>query len=324
MTFKILDQINFLDLHPVHHSIIEDVKTGLSDDPKWLNSMYFYDQIGSKLFTEICELEEYYVTRTELKIMRDNLDEIVDTIGNDSFLIELGSGASEKVQLLLDHFKSTSSYLAIDISKSFLLDCSNRLAKKYPHLNIYAVCADFTQLNQLNNMIEPYKNKVFYFPGSTIGNFQFHEAIDLMKEVRSVLKPGDGFLIGIDRYKDKSILLPAYDDAKGVTGQFNKNILTRINRELNANFILENFTHHVQLNEQKHRIEMHLKSLQDQTVTIGNDQFNFIKDETIHTENSYKYTDEMMNSLFYESQFSRIKEWTDDNQFFSLNYLEAF
>lgn len=323
MTFKELEQICYLDLHPVHHSFLEDVIQGLSDKPKWLNSMYFYDELGSKLFTEICKLDEYYVTRTELEIMNTHINDIVQTIGSNPFLIELGSGASEKVRLLLDHFDTNCSYMAIEISKSFLLSSSKLLAKEYPFIDIYAVCADFTQLHQLTTLIEPYKNKVFYFPGSTIGNFLFEEAISLMKEVRSVLKTGDGFLLGIDRYKDESILKAAYDDKKKVTAEFNKNLLKRINRELKANFNLDKFEHKIEFNNSLHRIEMHLESLEQQHISIHNNSFYFDKNERIHTENSYKYTDDMMNELFEQGQFKLVKAWSDKNDYFTLAYLEA-
>jgi len=323
MTFKELEKIQYLDLHPIHHSFMEDVIEGLSDQNKWLNSMYFYDEIGSKLFTEICKLEEYYVTRTELSIMRDNLDDIIRTIGLNPFLIELGSGASEKVRLLLDRFNNNCSYMGIEISKNFLLSSSKLLAKEYPFINIYAVCADFTQLHQLNMLIEPYQNKVFYFPGSTIGNFLFDEAIILLKEVRSVLKKGDGFLIGIDRYKDEAILHAAYDDSQNVTAKFNLNLLKRINRELNANFDIDKFTHKIIFNKDLHRIEMHLESNAKQDVTINNKTFSFKRAERIHTENSYKYTREMMNDLFHQGHFKVVKEWTDENEYFTLAFLEA-
>ena len=308
-------------MHPKLSSFKEEVINGLNAYPKYLSPKFFYDEEGSKLFEEICLLDEYYPTRTEIKIIEDNITEIETFIGKKPAILEFGSGASEKIKHILNEIDRHAVYLAIDISRDFLIEAANKLSNEFPHIDVYAICADFTKPIKLPDF--PDYHQVAFFPGSTIGNFDTDDALNFMKNSRSLLKLGDGFLIGIDLHKSKDKLELAYNDTDGITADFNLNILNRINNELDTDFDIKTFEHKAIYNEELFRIEMHLESLINQTIELNGHSFKFSKGETIHTESSYKYTDEMMNNLFQESGFEWEKSWRDDNNYFSVNYLKA-
>lgn len=300
--------------------MLDDVLAGLKKTRKTLPSKYFYDQRGSELFEKICSLEEYYPTNTEVSIMRDNIDEISTAAGTDIELIEFGSGSSYKTRLLLDYLEKIQTYFPVDISGTFLNESVQKLKSEYPGLQIEAVTADYTQPFDLPVKSSNSK-KVIYFPGSTIGNFTPGKARKFLGRVAKMIKPDGGFLVGVDLKKDPEILVKAYNDSKGVTAEFNKNLLVRINRELGANFNLDRFEHRALYNDREGRIEMHLVSLIDQEVIIEDTDIYFQEGESIHTENSYKYTPEEFKEL--ASGLLKVKRvWTDDSEYFSVQYLE--
>lgn len=322
MIYQDLGDIKLLDMKPVISNFEGDVLNGLAKATKQLSPKYFYDKRGSELFEKICNLEEYYPTRTEISLLKTHINKIVELMGERPVFIEFGSGASEKIKIILSHLGENTDYIAVDISKKFLISSTQQLAAEFPYIDIMAICADFTKEIILPE-IDEYQPIVAFFPGSTIGNFERNEALAFMKHVRKSLRKGDGFLVGIDLHKDKTILEPAYNDSKGVTAEFNLNILHRINKELNADFDVTSFKHVAFYNERMYRIEMHLESLKKQTVTISSKKFFFEKGERIHTESSNKYTIDQMNFLFHESNFELVEQWIDQKSLFSLNYLQA-
>jgi dimethylhistidine N-methyltransferase len=321
MTDPSSQRYQFFDQHPEIADFREDIVNGLSAPDPYILPKYFYDEAGSHLFEEICNTEEYYPTRTEVSIIRDNIDSIVETLGKDCLLIEPGSGDSHKVRLLLDALRPIA-YLPIDISRRYLQDEAQKLAAEFTWLNVHAVCADFTGKLELPYHVES-TNKVAFFPGSTIGNFLPEQAVIVLDEIRMMVGNGGGLLIGVDLQKDTDILNAAYNDKKGFTEQFNKNLLVRINRELGADFVIEQFEHRAFFNEKKHRIEMHLISLQEQQVTIDEHVFHFYKGQSIVTEYSHKYTVEHFQKLAGEAGFSCVKTWLDEDKLFSVFYLSV-
>jgi len=300
--------------------LYQDVIKGLKTDQKYLPSKYFYDDRGSDLFEQICELEEYYPTDCEMEIMRDYINEISDWVGPGVQLIELGSGSSTKTRLLLDHCQNLAMYVPVDISGSFLQEIAKSLNHDYPELDIHPMAADYTTPFDVPDS-DHVKKRVVYYPGSTIGNFTRRRAASFMDSVGENLSIGDGLLIGVDLKKEVGVLEAAYNDSKGVTAEFNKNILTRLNRELDSNFDLEQFQHRAFYNSKKGRIEMHLESLADQSVKINGDLVSFRKGETIHTENSHKYSVEEFEEIA-GGYFERRKTWTDKREYFSVHYFE--
>ncbi|NBC27299.1 MAG: L-histidine N(alpha)-methyltransferase [Bacteroidetes bacterium] len=300
--------------------LYQDVIKGLQTDQKYLPSKYFYDDRGSDLFEQICELEEYYPTDCEMEIMRDYINEISDWVGPGVQLIELGSGSSTKTRLLLDHCQNLAMYVPVDISGSFLKEIAKSLNHDYPELDIHPVAADYTTPFDVPDS-DNVEKRVVYYPGSTIGNFTRKRAASFMNAIGENLSPGDGLLIGVDLKKEVGVLEAAYNDSKGVTAEFNKNILTRLNRELDSDFDVEQFQHRAFYNSKKGRIEMHLESLADQSVKINGDLVSFKKGETIHTENSHKYSVEEFEEIAGD-YFERRKTWTDKRDYFSVHYFE--
>ena len=315
------ERFQFFDQLPQIADFKNDIIQGLSAPEPYISPKYFYDEIGSRLFEAICTTEEYYPTRTEVNIIRNNIDDLVENLGQECLLIEPGSGDSYKVRLLLDALRPIA-YLPIDISRRYLQDEAQKLAAEFTWLNVHAVCADFTGKLTLPYHVEA-TNKVAFFPGSTIGNFSPDQAVSVLTEIKNMVGAGGGLLIGVDLKKDAAILNAAYNDKKGFTAQFNLNLLTRINRELNANFDVDAFKHQAFFNEQESRIEMHLLSLKDQCVCIGDDTFSFKKDASILTEYSHKYSIESFQKLTQKAGFKSVKTWTDDEKLFSVHYLEV-
>ena len=304
-----------------HYAFLSDVLEGLRRPQKTLPAKYFYDEVGSQLFETICELEEYYPTRTEMAIMERYIDEIVALLGPRCLLIEYGSGSSLKTRILLDRLVDPAGYVPIDISGDFLQDVAANLSADYPDLRIEPVVADYTRPFALPDIQPPPRRRVVYFPGSTIGNFEPAGAIHFLTRAAQVCGPGGGLLIGVDLQKDIQVLEAAYDDARGVTAAFNKNMLSRINRELGADFDLEGFDHRALYNRNEGRIEMHLVSQQAQSVTISGRRIDFERCETIHTENSYKYAPAQFGRLAARAGFVQEHVWTDEASYFSVQYL---
>ncbi len=305
---------------PTHH-FRADVLRGLSASAKFLPSKYFYDEAGSRLFDRICELEEYYPTRTELAIMERHADEMADLAGPDCLLVEYGSGSSVKSRLLLDRLNAPAAYVPVDISREHLLTSAAALARAYPHLEVLPVCADFTRPLELPVPGRTARRRVIYFPGSTIGNFTPDEALNLLRATAHLGGPGSGLLLGVDLKKDPHILHAAYNDRHGVTAAFNRNVLARINRELGADFDLERFWHAAFYNAPDGRIEMHLVSQADQRVRVGSRIFFFAEGETIRTEYSYKYSPADLRRLAAAAGYTVRHTWTDEREQFCVAYL---
>jgi dimethylhistidine N-methyltransferase len=326
MTDPSAKRYQFFDQHPEIADFRTDIIQGLSAAEPSISPKYFYDEAGSRLFEAICNTEEYYPTRTEVSIIRDNIEEITEILGKDCLLIEPGSGDSYKVRLLLDALRPIA-YLPIDISKRYLQDEAQKLAAEFTWLNVHAICADFTGSDFSDSLKLPYHvaatNKVAFFPGSTIGNFTPEQAVSVLEEIKMMVGDGGGLLIGVDLQKSADVLNAAYNDASGFTAAFNKNLLKRINNELAANFDLRLFDHLAFFNEDKHRIEMHLVSKQDQDVAIDGQTFHFKKQQRILTEYSHKYTVEDFESLAKQAGFCRQMTWMDNEQLFSVHYLTA-
>ena len=316
-----MNNLTFHDHHPTLINFEYEVLKGLSLPQKKFPPQFFYhDQKGSDLFNQICQLDEYYVTRTEIKILQDNIQEIVDYIGENSLLIEYGSGSVEKAYLLLDSLKSPYGYMPIDIAKIHLLDYIKVTAQRYPHLKIIGVIADYTNTIVILDEVKDFDNPVIFFAGSTIGNLDYSEAIVLLQQSANLLQGRGGLLIGVDLKKDPNILHAAYNDQKGITAQFNFHVLENINKELNGNFDLNTFNHYAFYNPYYGRIEMHLMSKIYQNIQVQNQSFHFKAGETIHTENSYKYSQEDFQELAKKGGFEIKKVWADVDKLFALFY----
>jgi dimethylhistidine N-methyltransferase len=298
-----------------------DVIDGLSQHPKRLSPKYFYDAAGSELFEQITRLPEYYPTRTELSILRDRGGEISAIVPKSAALVEFGAGATTKVRLLLGQC-AFGAYIPVDISGDFLKAQADALRQDFPTLDVYPVTADFTAPFALPSAIGGMP-KVGFFPGSTLGNFEPHEACGFMRSARDILGQDAQMVIGVDLEKNERVLHEAYNDAAGVTARFNLNVLNRINRELGGNFDTSAFTHRAIYNRERHRIEMHLISRKSQSVRVLGRSFSFRAGESIHTENSYKYSLDRFTALARGSGWTPRESWTDTARMFSVHALVA-
>jgi dimethylhistidine N-methyltransferase len=316
------DTLPLLDFHPETESFRDEVLTGLRDDPKHLPSKFFYDERGSKLFDAICELDEYYLTRTELAIMKMHLGAMVDALGPRVRLVEYGSGSSLKTRLLLDHLPRLAGYVPIDISREHLLHAAEEIAAQYPDVPILPVCADYTSDYRLPDPDGDVERTVVYYPGSTVGNFTPDTARTFLTHMAKQVGPRGGLLIGVDLQKDEAVLRAAYNDAQGVTAAFNKNLLRRINRQLEADFDLDRFRHEAVYNAAEGRVEMYLVSESAQRVAVEGVGVSFEAGERILTEYSYKYTVDGFADLADRAGWSVETVWTDDQELFSVQYAE--
>jgi len=302
-------------------ALARDVVDGLSQHPKRLPPKYFYDAAGSELFEQITLVPEYYPTRTELGILRERGSAIAAFVPNGAALVEFGAGATTKVRLLLNEC-AFAAYVPVDISGDFLKAQADALRRDFPGLAVLPVTADFTAPFALPEAIAG-KPKIGFFPGSTIGNFEPHEACAFLRTARDILGQNAGMIVGVDLEKDDRVLYEAYNDKAGVTARFNLNLLNRINRELGGNFDHSAFKHRAIYNRERHRIEMHLISRKAQTVRVLGRSFSFRTGETIHTENSYKYSLERFNALARGSGWTPRACWTDSAGMFSVHALVA-
>ncbi len=298
-----------------------DVVRGLSKEQKTLPCQYFYDEAGSVLFEQITELPEYYPTRTEVAILNAHIGEISETLGDDILLVEYGAGASTKTRILLDNLVKPAGYVPIDVSEDFLLQTAEGLRRDYPALPVHPIVGDF--MIRIGLPTGATGRPVGFFPGSTIGNLDDDGIDAFMRAARALLGETGQFLIGVDLRKSPDILIPAYDDAAGVTAAFNLNLLARINRELEANFDLDRFVHRAIWNDAKSRIEMHLESRTDQDVTIADDRFSFTRGETIHTENSRKFDLAVLEQQIARTRWQVSKIWRDPKSYFAVILLDA-
>jgi dimethylhistidine N-methyltransferase len=307
--------------HEVSDSFADHVIAGLGDDPKWLSAKYFYDAAGSALFEEITRLPEYYPTRTELKILRENASAMSAYIPLAAALVEFGAGSAKKARIMLDAAPQIAAYVPVDISGEFLAQEAASVRRDVPAVAVLPVTADFTRDFDLPPQIRA-RPRVGFFPGSTIGNFEPADATEFLRQAGRILGQGSTMIVGVDRIKDEAVLNAAYDDAAGVTARFNLNVLTRMNQELGGNFDLAAFRHRAFYNVADHRIEMHLESLKAQTVTVAGRAFEFRAGETIHTENSYKYTVESFRALAEAAGWRPVATWTDANDYFAVHALK--
>jgi dimethylhistidine N-methyltransferase len=311
----------FHDLQPETGGFLEDVLAGLAKPQKELSPKYFYDARGSELFEAICELPEYYLTRTETAIMRSRGADMARHLGAGCALIEFGSGSGRKTRILIEA-AAPAAYLAIDIARDQLEATAAEIARDFPALEVTAICADYSRPIALPRLAALGSGRrVIYFPGSTIGNLAPGEARAFLRNARGLVAAGGGLLIGVDLKKDTGRLDAAYNDARGITAEFNLNLLARINRELGAAFDLAAFRHFAFYNEALGRIEMHLVSTKAQSVTIGGGVFRFRPDETIHTENSYKYSIPEFQELARGAGLAPAECWTDPERLFAVHYL---
>lgn len=313
--------IELHDFHPSEGDLETEILAGLSRDPKQLPPKYFYDKVGAELFDAITETPEYYPTRTEQTIMLDRAQEIANLVGPQASLIEFGSGSGLKTRILLENLHELAAYVPVDISRKQLLDVAREFSSDYPNIEVLPVCADFTKPFDLPSpKVAPLKNVVF-FPGSTIGNFLPDHALELLKAMARIACKGGALIIGVDLKKDEKILELAYNDKAGITAEFNRNMLVRMNRELQADFDLEQFKHEAIYNADKGRIEMHLVSEMEQTVSVAGKQISFDEGESIHTENSHKFSLEEFALVSSEAGFQVERVWTDPERLFSVQYL---
>ena len=316
--------VSYVDLNPEPEDFLSAVFEGLSAEQKFLPCKFFYDERGSQLFDQICDLEEYYPTRTEIGILEDRLGEIAELVGRGAHLVELGSGASVKIRTLLNALPDLAQYTAVDISRDFLLQSAETLAIDYPGLDVAAICADYTQTFEILSPVNRQSSRnVAFFPGSTIGNFTRDEVKIFLTRLHGILGSGSGLLIGVDLKKDSDVLHAAYNDARGVTAEFNLNLLARINRELGGDFDLGHFIHRAIYVPDEGRIEMHIVSDTDQSVTIEGRSFEFAAGEHIHTENSHKYSVEEFRELCGLAGYGAVAAWTDADNLFSVHYFTA-
>jgi len=306
----------FHDFEPALESFHDAVLEGLSRTPKTLPCKFLYDEDGSRLFEEICHLDEYYPTRTETALLNRHASEMADILGPECHLIEFGSGASAKVRILLEALERPRGYVPIDISRDHLIGAAAALAQDFPHLPVVAICADYTESLAFPDLGPG--RPVGFFPGSTIGNFAPRESVGFLRRIAKWL---DGLIIGVDLKKDPEVLEAAYDDAAGVTAAFNLNLLRRINGELGGTFDPDGFIHQARVVEGK--VEMHLVSQRDQLVRACGSVFSFSRGETIHTENSHKYTVGEFHEMARGGGFKPRHTWVDPEGLFSIHYLEA-
>jgi len=315
----VLGRVPFYDLSPKQESFPRALLAGLSQRPRSIPSRFLYDAQGSALFDRICELPEYYPTRTEMRILKDCAPEIAGLIGPEATLIELGSGSSVKVRLLLDAMERPSAYLPIDVSRDHLRAAAEALAADYPQLAVAAICADYGDTFPLPET--PGRGRqVAFFPGSTIGNLEPEDAEPFLA---GWARSGVDMIVGVDLVKGADILEPAYDDAEGVTAAFSLNLLERANREAGADFDTTAFAHRSRWNAERSRIEIGIESLRDQTVYAAGRAFDFVRGERIETEHSYKYTPEGFQRMAARAGYDPLGVWIDADRLFSVHYLKA-
>lgn len=314
------DRSSVIDLAPGQESFRDAALRGLAMEQKAISPKFLYDARGAELFERICEQPEYYPTRTEMALLRDKAPEMAALIGPNAHLVEYGSGAGEKIELLLAALQRPEAYVAIDVAREQLMEATARLATRHPGLTVTGICADYTRPLPLPSA--PNGRRVGFFPGSTIGNFTPDDARGFLASAAQSL-PGGGMLIGVDRRKDKKILDAAYNDAAGVTEAFIMNLLRRMNRELDADFDLDRFRYVGFYNKDMGRIEIYIELLQDQTVSVAGEKFRFRKGERLHSEYSCKYDIGEFQALAKSAGFQPQAWWTDEQELFSIHYLSA-
>jgi dimethylhistidine N-methyltransferase len=307
---------------PDNAGFLLDLKQGLARQRKSISPKYFYDAVGSSLFDQICQLPEYYPTRTELSILHRHAHDIALQLGPHAEILEFGAGSMQKVRVLLDAMDRPARYIPIDISAEHLQVAALQMSRDYPQLQVEPLEADYTEDLLLPPDVPPEGRRVGFFPGSTLGNFEPLDALRFMRMCARTLQ-GGALILGVDLVKSPERLHAAYNDAQGITAAFNRNVLVRANRELGTNFRLDQFAHSAFYNAPFQRIEMHLMSTCQQTVRVGDTAFSFAPGETLHTENSYKFTQEGLFHLAQRAGFTPGQSWTDPENQFCLLWLDS-
>ena len=306
---------------PPASELLEVARHGLALKPKRLPSWLFYDQRGSALFEQICEQPEYYLTRCEIALMSEHAADIADSLGSDVRLVEYGSGSGRKTRMLLRHLREPVSYVPVEISPEPLQHSVQRLAQEFPQLPLQPLCADFSKPLRLPIPPRAPRRTVLYFPGSTIGNFEAHDAVALLRKMRGEMGDAGGLLVGVDLKKDPALIEAAYNDAAGVTAEFTLNMLLRLNREIGSDFDLAAFAHRARYNPMAGRIETHLVSRREQQVKVARANVKFRADEAIQVEYSCKYSLEDFAALAARAGLAVKRVWTDPQRMFSVQYL---
>ncbi len=312
-----------LDIEAAKSDFLRETIAGLSRTPRTLPYKFFYDERGARLFQKICELPEYYITRTELGILRLHGADMATALGGQIELIGLGTGAGTKTQILLEELNEPAVYIPIDISREQLQKSTARFREIFPGLEILPVCADYLEHFELPLPRRPSSRSVVYFPGSTIGNFEPSAAAEFLRRLVDLCGEGGGLLIGVDLQKDRHIIEDAYNDSQGVTAEFNLNLLARANRDLGTDFDLDSWRHRAIYNSNEGRIEMYLISQINQTAHLEGRQFHFAAGEKIVTEFSYKHTPEGFTELARTAGFDFVRMWTDDARLFGVFYFSV-
>ncbi|HWM47731.1 MAG TPA: L-histidine N(alpha)-methyltransferase [Xanthobacteraceae bacterium] len=320
MTLSARRPARFIARDDATETFAADVIAGLSARPKTLLPKYFYDSLGSQLFEQITLLPEYYPTRTELRILRENARVLATMMPKDAALIEFGAGSASKAKILLNAAPQIGAYVPVDISAEFLADEARRLERDVPRVGVFPVAADFTAPFELPPAVRS-RPRVGFFPGSTIGNFEPVQATAFLRQAAAILGPQATFIVGADRVKDEAVLLAAYNDAAGVTAKFNLNLLSRINRELGGTFDLGAFVHEARYDRERARIEMHLMSTKKQVVRVREFAFAFDAGETIHTESSHKFTVASFTALATAAGWTVSQVFSDAQDYFSVYVL---
>lgn len=313
----------FVDLQPPEGDFKADVLAGLSKPQKTLDAKYFYDQAGSEIFDAITQAPEYYVTRTEIALLDEIGPRLRDLAGPGAVVLEPGAGSSIKIHKLIDALDAPGAYVGMDISGDHVKAACTAIAMDYPGLTVGAVCHDFTQAIDLSDLHLPKGKRIVFFPGSTIGNFELTGAQALLEVLRGYLRPGDGLLIGVDLRKDGAILEAAYDDAGKVTAEFNYNLVRRINTELGGDIDASALVYRAHWNPYRSRVEMYLQAKRDFVFTVAGQAFNMRAQDTIHTENSHKFTIGSFQDLARRAGLAPVHAWTDPTEAFSIHWLEV-
>lgn len=314
-----------MNIEDVKSAFLQDAINGLAQAQPELPCKYLYDERGSELFEAICDTEEYYVTRADLALHAAHLEEIVRRIGPEAHIVEFGSGAGIKIRSLLDACDRPRAYTPIEISGEALDASVSQLAEQFPDLDIRPLQADYTEPvpERALKLDPPARRRIVYFPGSTISNFTHAQAADFLTRMRRIAGDGGGVLIGVDLVKDVETLKAAYDDAEGVTAEFNRNLLHRLRDELDGEVDIDAFTHEARWNDALDRIEMHLVADKATSIELAGQRFEFQPGESIHTENSHKYSIDAFRVLAERTGFHVIETWTDPEGLFSMHYLES-
>ena len=320
---KTMASTDIVDYEPDIGDFRQGLVDGLKKEPKDIPAKFLYDERGSELFEQICDTDDYYPTRTEIAIMETCLDEVSELIGARARIVEFGAGSGRKTRMFLDALDTPAAYLPIEISKAALRGCAERMRKAFPQLEILPICADYTEPVELPEPSASFGRTVGYYPGSTLGNFEPDEAAAFLRRIRDLCGDDGGLVIGVDLVKDRETLEAAYDDSEGVTEAFTMNILDRANREADADFDRNGFEFEAEWQPDEQRVQLRLVSQRAQTVHIGETTVDFDAGEHVVTEHSYKFRLDQFAELARETVFTPVEAWTDDEERFSLWYLET-